>query len=190
MPKSRTVYSYLDKSLQINIKDVQKLLVKGCNKGLHWQWPNGSNILMHLNYQGDQPVMKLLYSVNGESIQLTVFIVAKPSNLGKGNVWYFICPVSGLHCRILYDVQSKFVHRKAYPGQHYYMQVHSKTNRLIESLLPRQEAAIEKCKPHTLREWYAGRWTKRYIRYIKVQMKYNRMWKAVGDNVLERLMKD
>lgn len=43
-----------------------------------------------------------MYSLNDELIEYKIKLISKKSNLGKGLVWYFMCPQIGKNCRILY----------------------------------------------------------------------------------------
>lgn len=65
------------------------------------------------------------YSINGEKYDQEIYIIGKPSNLGKGRIFYFLCPIRKKPCRILYfdtffgDFKSReaFQHRLYYPIQ-------------------------------------------------------------------------
>lgn len=70
-------------------------------------WTNGGRISIECKYIEDEQYIRFNYILTnrdrGEkeydyNIQLT-FV---PSNLGKGNVPYFVCPATGDRCRILY----------------------------------------------------------------------------------------
>jgi len=69
---------------------------------------------------------------------------AIPSNLGKGEVWYFVCPCTRKKCRILYlwGNSTVFAHRSAYPET---TLLHTKEVRRLPrtmALLDRQRAGL------------------------------------------------
>ena len=66
------------------------------------------------------------YNQNGETINYNVNIVSIPSNLGKGEILYFVCPNTGKHCRKLYHNSKYFLHREAFNYLYYEKQIHSK----------------------------------------------------------------
>lgn len=64
-----------------------------------------------------------------EKVEYKIYLSSKPSNLEKGNVWYFICPATHKFCRKLYDVGRYFVHREDLPNAYYEKQTLSQKNR-------------------------------------------------------------
>jgi hypothetical protein len=59
------------------------------------------------------------YKYNGEPINYNVNLISRVSNLGKGKMWFFVCPVTGKCCRKLYLYGTHFLHREAYKGLMY-----------------------------------------------------------------------
>jgi hypothetical protein len=55
--------------------------------------------------------LELDYKCNGTPINYRVHLVAIPSNLGKGFVYFFICPKIGKRCRKLYLADTYFYSR-------------------------------------------------------------------------------
>jgi|GEM_PF-748026 len=62
------------------------------------------------------------YAGEKKSREYKVYLHEQPSNLGKGNVLYFLCPHSGRKCRILYSAYGSdlFKSRDAYRNRLYY----------------------------------------------------------------------
>lgn len=85
-----------------------------------------SSIGISVANNGLNTIMVLDYKCNGEPINYTVKIISKPSNLGKGEVFYFVCPRTGKHCRKLYLHSGYFYHREAFNGLMYSKQLESK----------------------------------------------------------------
>lgn len=91
-------------------------------------WNNGNSISFISCFDEKEQYIRLIYSntscQSGEvtsqdyKIQLTTI----PSNLGKGEIIYFVCPVSGRRARILYKVYGSlfFKSRLAYRHRIYY----------------------------------------------------------------------
>jgi hypothetical protein len=112
--------------------------------GYHTQqlsWSNGSVIGIETHHTKEGSFLVLNYTVTdnrtGEKTAMNykVHIEFKPSNLGKGYVLYFICPVSFRRCRILYRAYGStyFKAREAYQNRLYYQaQTSSKKYQIID----------------------------------------------------------
>ena len=172
MPKPHTFPTLFD-----DVKTVSISFLKKHNylKPNHWQsgtvkWSiNGDktgSISIMVNTKSEQPYIELDYKCNEVPINYKVQLVSTPSNLGKGVVWYFICPHTGRRCRKLYLADTYFYHRSAFRGCMYEKQTHSKRNRQLLKML---EASFETDKLHEqlykkhFKKMYAGKPTKRYI---------------------------
>lgn len=133
---------------------------------------------------GDRATLTLQYSVSGEQQRYTVRLVSVPSNLGKGLVWYFVCPATYKRCRILYLVggSSMFLHREAYSGVYYESQLRSKYYRYMDATLGAyfraEQIGEEQYKPG-FRPYYRGRPTRKYRRILRAERQ------ARGVNVKE-----
>ena len=90
-----------------------------------------STILEHVQY------ITLAYTQNGESINYNVRLISIPSNLGKGDVLYFLCPTTGKRCRKLYRISKYFLHREAFKHLYYEKQIESKKSRYLHSIFDR-----------------------------------------------------
>ncbi|WP_454059743.1 hypothetical protein [Elizabethkingia ursingii] len=66
--------------------------------------------------------MELEYLINGAKLNYLIYFELILSNLGKGLVWYFNCPLSGIRCRKLYLINGYFQHRAAYNKGYYQTQ--------------------------------------------------------------------
>ncbi len=105
------------------------------------------------------------YKSNGEPRNYKVKIISKPSNLGKGEVFYFVCPSTKKHCRKLYLLSGYFLHREAFHGLMYQKQLESKRSRdlgkLFEACYVPDEVYEERYKKY-FKTHYNGKETKRY----------------------------
>jgi hypothetical protein len=109
------------------------------------------------------------YNQNGEVINYNVHFVSIPSNLGKGEILYFVCPSTGKHCRKLYLNSKYFLHREAFNYLYYEKQNESKKNRRLISILDKvylkDEVYKQQFKKH-FKTHYNGKVTKRYQKIL------------------------
>jgi len=117
------------------------------------------------------PYIELNYKYKDEPRKYKVQLVSIPSNLGKGKVWYFLCPHTKKRCRILYSITGYFLHRTAFKGCLYESQTKSKKQRsdikLFDSYLKGDEAYQKILSKH-FKTHYAGKPTRRYLKLMKL----------------------
>lgn len=173
MPKYPTYPYIFDSALQLKISNFKqdfKDKFKGF-KTVTWR-TNGKEtgkIQIFLNFKSEQPFLILDYSYRGEPRKYKINLVSMPSNLGKGEVWFFICPKTGLKCRKLYCIQGYFYHRKAFKSLNcmYQTQTESKTERQIEKKFGhycRIDKYYSELYQKHFKHFYAGKPTKRYLK--------------------------
>ncbi len=75
--------------------------------------PSGS-ITISTYMTNPKPYFEVSYRINQIPIRYKIPLVSIPSNLGKGIIWYFICPKTQKRCRKLHLVGSYFYHRTAF----------------------------------------------------------------------------
>jgi hypothetical protein len=91
-------------------------------------WTNGGSIQFESKLNEGACFIRLVYNnTNNYSGEVTnhdykIYLTTIPSNLGKGEVLYFVCPVSGNRRRILYKCYGSLIwkSRKAYKQRIYY----------------------------------------------------------------------
>jgi len=89
-------------------------------------WNTGASITFFLSKDETGLSLELIYTKTikeeKQNFNYKIKIVPVPSNLGKGNNYYFICPISGKRCKILYMGYGSdyFKSRKAYQNRIYY----------------------------------------------------------------------
>lgn len=109
------------------------------------------------------------YTQNGEIIKYDVHIESIPSNLGKGKIYYFVCPTTGKQCRKLYHNSKYFLHREAFRYFYYDKQIESKKSRYLGSVFSKvflkDEVYDEQYKKH-FKTHYNGKITKRYQKIL------------------------
>lgn len=126
-----------------------------------------SSVSISVNNVGFDKFLILDYKSNGEPKNYTVKIIRKPSNLGKGEVLYFVCPSTGKHCTKLILRNGYFLHREAHRGLMYAKQIESKSFRSLSKVLEQihlsDEVYEERYKKY-FKTHYNGKPTKRFLK--------------------------
>ena len=109
------------------------------------------------------------YSYYGTIQKYTVEVVSRPSNLGKGVIWFFICPVTKKVCRKLYFHKGRFLHRTAFPEIIYEQQKLSKRYRKLDKTMKMalDESIYQEFHQKHLKTHYRGKPTRRFERITK-----------------------
>lgn len=176
MPKPSSFPTLFNKALQINISKLKGwgYLVPGQIKNGTINWSRDGNrtgsISIMANTRSEQPYIELDYKYRDEPRKYKVFLTLTRSNLNRGKIWYFICPVTKKRCRKLYSIGGYFLHREAFKGCLYETQTESKKYRElykpIGKFLWSETINNEIYKKH-FKKKYAGKPTKRYLRIMK-----------------------
>ena len=183
MPKQYTFPTLLDDVLKLNISKLNEwgYLKKGKiqNGDVHWTSSGGSKstISIKVNRVSSEPYVQLNYKINGEPKNYKVLLVSIPSNLGKGVVWYFLCPQTNKRCRILYLVGGLFLHREAFNGAMYESQTYSKSFRSLNKSMKAYlmvDKFYEQIYCKYFKKTYRGKPTKRYLKLLEqIEIAYN-----------------
>jgi hypothetical protein len=158
-------------------------------------WNTGASISFVLSKDEAGLFLELSYwkteNEEKESFNYRVRIVSVLSNLGKGNVYYFICPISGNRCKILYmGYGSKYFKcRKAYQHRIYYpCQLSSRLN-LSNDIYWRVERQLETLYPKHPKTHYKGEFTRpqKRIKKLEAKMDYhdNMRMSIFSQNILK-----
>lgn len=126
-----------------------------------------AQISIEVHTHPERMYLELRYRCNGSPINYKVRLFSTPSNLGKGVVWYFICPRTGKRCRKLYLAETYFYHRSAFKGYMYETQTRSKQYRSLEKTFGqhfRVEELFEQLYSKHFKKHYAGKPTKKYLK--------------------------
>lgn len=142
----------------------------GTQKGISSWSTNGevhSTINLEVTYTEYEAYMILNYKFNGEPKRYKVNLKSKVSNLGKGVIWFFVCPNTGKLCRKLYLNSGYFLHRTNFKNMMYSKQIESKKQRslgkIFQSCFIPDEVYNEINKKY-FKTHYNGKLTKRYLR--------------------------
>lgn len=176
MPKPYTFPTLYNQSLQIHISKIKEwgYLKAGRIINSTYCWSSNGNptgsISIQVNTHSQQPYIELDYKYKDEPRNYKVYLTSIPSNLNKGEVWYFICPHTKKHCRKLYSIGGYFLHREAFKGCMYSSQTYGKAYRGIDSLIgiafQVDDLYLQLHKKH-FKRYYAGKPTKKYLRLME-----------------------
>ena len=193
MPKPHTFPTLYDEALQISIsklKEWEYLNPEQIKSGTITWSRNGNqtgSISIKVNTKSEQPYIELDYKYRDEPRNYKVRLVSIPSSLGKGVVWYFVCPVTKKRCRKLYSIGGYFLHREAFSGCMYETQTHSKKYRQLDKALGayfRTDELYSQLYQKHFKKTYAGKPTKRYLRIMEQIQKAE----SIPYHEIERLM--
>ena len=176
MPKPYTFPTLYNEALQITITKLKKwgyLEPEQIKSGtINWNSngnPTGS-ISIKGNTHSEQPYIELDYKYRDEPRNYKVYLTSTPSNLNRGEIWYFICPQTKKRCRKLYSIGGYFLHRQAFNGCMYETQTQSKKYRQLDKILGayfKSDNLYSELYKKNFKKSYAGKPTKKYLRIIK-----------------------
>lgn len=176
MPKFPTFPTLYDEVLQISItklKEWSYLNPEQIKSGTITWSRNGNpigSISIQVNTHSEQPYIELDYKYRDEPRNYKVRLVSIPSNLGKGLIWYFLCPQTKKRCRKLYSIGGYFLHREAFSGCMYETQTQSKKYRQLDKILGaylKSDNLYSELYKKNFKKTYAGKPTKRYLRIME-----------------------
>jgi hypothetical protein len=123
-----------------------------------------------VNTRTDSPYLELDYKHNGKPVNYQVQLITAPANIGKGRVYYFICPNIGKRCRKLYSVGERFLHREAFTDCMYESQTYSAKSRQLCKMYEKafdSDKLYEQLYSKHFKRTYAGKPTKRYLKLMQ-----------------------
>lgn len=176
MAKPYTFPTLYNEALQINISKLKGwgYLEPEQPKSGTITWSRNGNktgsISIRVNTHSEQPYIELDYKYRDEPRNYKVRLVSMPSNLGKGLIWYFLCPETNKRCRKLYSIGGYFLHREAFNGCMYESQTQSKKYRQLDKTLGayfRTDDLYSQLYQKHFKKTYAGKPTKKYLRIME-----------------------
>ncbi len=176
MPNHFSFPTLYDRTLQVSIADLKKwgYLNPGQWKSGNITWSRDgvvtADIAIGVDMSDMAPYLELKYKYKDEPRHYTVRLVKRPSNLGKGFVWYFLCPSTHKLCRKLYMVGGYFLHREAFRGCMYDSQTRSHKTRDIDRVYGsyfRADQLYDQLYRKYFKTHYARKPTKHYLRIKK-----------------------
>jgi len=113
---------------------------------------------------------ELNYIIKGTVLNYRINFELLPSNLGKGFVWFFICPRSGNRCRKLHFIDSHFYHRSAYNFGTYQTQTLGRKDKFLVRQFDKMTKAINakgEIKSKNFKRYYNGKPTNKYLKLLQ-----------------------
>jgi hypothetical protein len=176
MPRYSNFPTLIDELRSFTISDLKKLgyfkkdtFISGTMNWINRYNEVTSSISIGVNNSEFNSYLELDYKCNGEQMNYRVNIVMIPSNLGKGNVKYFICPFTNKRCSKLHLINGKFMHRSALYNPLYSKQVESKRWREMTKMFGAPfelESLYEELYSKGFTRYYDGKPTKRYQKLL------------------------
>ena len=181
-----------DECLRIELKFLlkAKYLVRGQQRygSLHWNrngQPSG-NINIYSSWPinpNERAYIRLTYVTTDrttgekEDREDTIYLEARPSNLGKGEVLYFICPSSGQRCRILYKAYGCRIwkSRQSYQHRIYYPSQQSSKLDYFNTRYWQLDSQLDKLIGKRFVQSYKGKQTKRAARVARLSRQQEEM---------------
>ena len=173
MPKPHTFPTLYDEVKTVSITFLTKHGYLKPNQlkvgSVHWS-RNGENIgsiSIRVCTHSENLFLEFDYKCNQVPIKYKVQLVSVPSNLGKGVIWYFVCPRTGKRCRKLYLADTYFYHREAFKGCMYEKQTQSKKSRYLDKMIGayfKTDQLFEQLYKKHFKKQYAGKPTKKYLK--------------------------
>lgn len=128
------------------------------------------SISIRTNLKVTPPYIELDYTSSATPINYKVLLTRVKSNLGRGSIWYFVCPMTAKRCRILYGIGQGFFHRESYKKCYYEKQTYSRKWRTMSNRADTifgAETAYSKIHKKYFKKFYAGKPTKHYLKLLK-----------------------
>lgn len=175
MGKCATYPLIIDRCKDIRIKDFRDLgyLKSPGSRRFSMQWTRGTEVAeigVCLVNNREKGFVELSYIIDEVPVKYKIRLITKPSNLGKGVVWYFVCPVTKKLCRKMYLGYPYFVHREGLSGSYYSKQVKSKKYRemvRVFGVVFEVDKLYEEIYSKGFRRYYGGKPTKRFQIIVK-----------------------
>jgi len=133
------------------------------------------DIIVIMTKDKERVILKYIDFDNNQVEQI-IYLYCKPSNLGKGLIWFFICPFIGATCRNLIFVHNRFMHSSNLLNAMYGTQAESKRWRKIFQLqpnIPNSKTYLLEPKARFYKRYYNGQMTKRYKKYLNTISKWD-----------------
>jgi hypothetical protein len=145
-------------------------------------WTNGSNISFASTFTEESRYLRLSYCLESHTGERTnhdykIQLTTIPSNLGKGEVIYFVCPSTGRRARILYRCYESPIW-KCRTSYHYRIYYESQQCSKLDFHNIRYwalEKELERCYKKSKKKIYQGKETRlrKRINFLKDKKEYH-----------------
>jgi hypothetical protein len=188
MPKPTTYPIIIDSLRSISVKTLTRktlLQIGTCKKG-EITWSDRftkevtNSVGIEINTTGNNSFIRLNYSIGEKDYNYPIQLTRLPSNLGKGFIWHFLCPVENNRCTKLFLLEDQFVGRAAVvkTGAMYASEIREKGFRQMDKDSKRKARLIDTVLEGHKRyrkSTYRGIPTKRKLKIIKAGIQLRKM---------------
>lgn len=145
-------------------------LRKGCGTEGIISWSNGAEMKAITAYGHRGRYVELRYREDGVKRREEIEITTVPSNLGAGEVPYFVCPIRRSRARILYRAYGSpiFKSREAYQNRIYYAGQRCSRYSRPNTRYWEIEAKLEELDQQRHQVYYNGKETRRHRRRMRL----------------------
>lgn len=139
--------------------------------------PGKDNCLVsyRITYELTREVLIINYQLNGIRKEQYIDLHFEPSNLGRGDVWFFSCPQTGKKCRKLVLWHGRFVHQSVIQHSYYKQQTESRPDRISNKWIRKYhkyQELLKKQEKKYYKPMYAGKYTKLAVRATAALHRY------------------
>lgn len=183
MARQKKVLGYTDHLNKLSITMLRKagfLRTQGYQlRSIRWDETDREIVSVVVNTSDIHPYVLISHNQPSRLIKYKVPLTTIPSNLGKGKLWYFLCPQTNKRCRVLYFNENHFSHRTGLRNHYYFLQTMSHKSRSAIRILKTFKAgefAVQQLGQKHFKKMYNGRKTKKYLllkNKIRLAHKYN-----------------
>jgi len=148
----------------------------GC---MSWSTNGNKTGSIGIEVNTEEMYVRLFYTYQKtEKVDYKIRLVKIPSNLGRGELWYFVCPHTNKRCRKIYSIGNRFLHREAFIGCMYESQTVSKNGRFLDkyfSNFTKLENMEKRIYSKHSKSIYRGEATKHYKKYWSLLQQMDRV---------------
>lgn len=143
------------------------------NRNIYWTNRDGervSSITIIIDTSETDGYITFDYTFNQlQKINYKVRLITRPSNLGNGLLWFFVCPSTQKVCRKLHLNGGYFLHRTAFNNLYYEKQLQSKKWRGWEKVFGSflDDKIYEEMHKKHFKKYYKGKPTKKYLQLMR-----------------------
>lgn len=145
-----------------------RYIEKGYFKQCSLNWTSGDCITVYSNYTNSDKYIRLIYTATNRNtgekkdFDYKIELTTIPSNLGRGEIIYFVCPQTGRKSRVLYKCYGSEVWKSRYAYKtriYYHSQLSSRLN-VYNDKFWQLEKLIKKLMPTVRKQDYKGKTTR------------------------------
>ena len=202
MGRSTTGSITVNEAMRLDINYLRKksVIVPGQAREGVMKWTNGASVHLLSHLMNEDFYIRLKYrytSYDGEvkNYDYKIYLTTVPSNLGIGEIYYFICPVDYCRCRILYNCYYSGIwkSRTAYHNRIYYPSQESSKYSYYNDRYWATNKQLDELYPQVVKTHYRGNKTRlqqRIERLEEKQEEYDYLRWSIMPKSIEKMFKE